>query len=394
MVAIVRDGYLAFFDHCGNQDVEKRQPITDDTIFRIFSMSKPVTAVAAMILIERGLLKLDDPVSKFIPEFSTCKVYVSGDTSTLKTESPKQHVTIKHLLTHTSGIAYGKDAGPGAVDAASKVVAGIWHMNGLDSIEGVRKQAGAAKVHSSLIDWAKHVPSVPLLFQPGTSWFYGYNIDVLGAVIEVIAGVSLRDFLKAEIFEPLGMIDTDFVVPKQKKDRLATLYERRELHDGSGCLHACSAYVDADEGKVPEIHIGGAGLFSTMHDYLRFSQMLLNGGTIDGVRVLGRSTVEFMTSNHLPKPHLLSELDWGCGYSETDLNGMGFCLGMSLMLSPADFGVACSTGEVGWGGWASTWFAIDPKERLVAVLLTQLCPSTAYPLRKELRNLIYGAIIN
>mmetsp|Transcript_60804 Transcript_60804/g.96492 ORF Transcript_60804/g.96492 Transcript_60804/m.96492 type:complete len:268 (-) Transcript_60804:245-1048(-) len=267
-------------------------------------------------------------------------------------------------------------------------------MNGLNRIEGVRSQAGAAQVDSSLVDWARQVPLAPLLFQPGTGWFYGYSIDVLGAVIEVIAGVSLRDFLKAEIFEPLGMIDTDFVVPKQKKDRLATLYEPGELQDGSRCLHARSAYVDAYEGNASEIYFGGGGLFSTMHDYLRFSQMLLNGGTIDGVRVLCRSTVEFMTSNHLPKPHLLNELDRGCGFSKTDLNGMGFCLGMSLILSPADFGVVCSTGEFGLGGWASTWFAIDPKERLIAVLLTQLCPSTTYPLRKELRNLIYGAVIN
>jgi len=370
LVAVSRAGQLAHVSTYGRRDVEADLPVELDTIFRIYSMSKPITSVAAMMLYEEGAFGLKDPVSRFIPAFADQQVYVSGSPTAPVTIPTREPMRIWNLLTHTSGLTYGFHyAHP--VDA-------MYRHAGFDF--------GSPKV--SLAEACDIWASMPLLFEPGTEWNYSVSTDVLGRVVEVASGQSLDEFLAERIFGPLGMTDTAFHVPEAGHDRLAALYvpgpeQQAVKFDalGRGAL------------KQPAMLSGGGGLVSTAADYHRFTQMLLRGGELDGTRILGRATVDYMTQNHLPGGVELERIARPT-FSETAFSGMGFGLGFSVVENPAENKVLSSIGEYAWGGAASTAFWVDPTEEITALFFTQLLPSSTYEIRPQLKQLVYQALVD
>ncbi len=364
---VSRHGKIAHFECQGRMDIEADKPMEEDTIFRIYSMSKPITSVALMMLYEDGHFQLDDPVSRFIPAFENMEVYLSGNKDEYKTQPADRQITIRDLLTHTSGLTYGF--------MRSSVVDSLYRR------EKVEESATLAEMVDKL-------SRLPLLFTPGSRWSYSVATDVCGHLVELISGEQFDHFLQEQIFEPLNMVDTGFTVPEDKVHRFAANYERTaddglQLFDSPETSH----YT----GKVTNFS-GGGGLVSTARDYLRFAQMLLNKGELDGERILGRKTVELMSSNHLPDNGDLSSMGQPV-FSETPYDGIGFGLGFSVMLNPAKAQILGSPGEYAWGGAASTYFFIDPRENTIAILLTQLMPSSSYPIRRELRILVYQSLI-
>lgn len=367
---IVRNGEIAFLDACGSGDPANAAPTPPvDHIARFYSMTKPITTVAAMTLLEEGLLQLDDPVAKFIPEFADTRVYVSGPYGDMQTEPQATPVTVRHLMTHTAGLTYGL-FDPGPVGEAYR---------------RTPVNFGASK--GSLAEMAVAAASVPLCFQPGTKWTYSVATDVLGRVVEVVAGQALDQVFQDRILGPLGMSDTSFGVPADKAGRLVACYERTadtlmKRVDGGG---------DSRFAGKPAILSGGGGLVSTISDYLRFVEMLQRGGALGGTRVLGRKTVELMMTNHLPGDIASMGVET---FSEMPMVGMGFGLGGSILLDPARAQVLGSAGEFAWGGLASTGFWIDRAEGISAIVVTQLMPSSSWPIRRELRNLVYQALVD
>ncbi len=372
-VLVSRRGQIVYHDTYGQRDIATGDPIEDDTIYRFFSMTKPVTSVAIMMLLEEGLLSLDDPVAKFIPAFADQRVYSSGSATNPNTDGQLHPMLLWHLLTHTSGLTYGfMHAHP--VDAMYRAAGYEW---------GSPKGKDLA---ACVDDWA----ATPLLFQPGTEWNYSVSTDVLGRIVEVVSGTSLDEFFRTRIFEPLGMIDTAFWADTdEKRSRLASLYTRNP-QDGS--LLDIAAMGRGAEAE-PTMLSGGGGTVSTMHDYHRFTQMLLNRGALDGTRLLGSRTVDYMTMNHLPGNADLTEFGRPL-FSETEYDGVGFGLGFSVVLDNAATKTLCSNGEFAWGGAASTAFWVDPAEELTAIFLTQLLPSSTYPIRPELKRLTYQALVD
>lgn len=392
IVLIARRG-RAVYRHCyGLRDVDAGLPIEDDTIFRIYSMTKPITSVGVMLLYERGLLQLDDPASEFIPGFERLEVFESGDAESYLTVPAERELTIRNLLTHTSGLTYGH-----------------LHAHPVDAMYRARDLLGE---DMSLADFVGHLSELPLLFSPGTRWNYSVATDVLGHIIEVISRQNLGRFFAEEILTPLGMIDTGFSVSSDQVDRFAANYER----DGAGFRLIDSPRESAYLSE-PKLCSGGGGLVSTASDYLRYSQMLLNKGELEGARILGRKTVELMTCNHLPGNMDLSGMGYllhsetraegvGMGLgarhklrrsgirTQTRHDGVGFGLGGYVLLDPAAAQILGSPGEFGWGGAASTTFWIDSREELTAIFLTQLMPSSSYPIRRELRVLANQAIVD
>ncbi|MCY3778796.1 MAG: serine hydrolase [Chloroflexi bacterium] len=390
LVLIARRGKAAYLHRYGLRDVEAGFPIEQDTIFRIYSMTKPITSVSVLMLYERGLLQLDDPASEFIPGFKQLEVFESGDAESYLTVPAEREMTIRDLLTHSSGLTYGH-----------------MHAHPIDAMYRDRDLLGADK---SLADMIDHLCELPLLFSPGARWSYSMATDVLGHVIEVISGKSLDCFFADEILQPLGMVDASFMMSADKVDRFAANYER----DGDG-FRLIDKPGESSYLKQPKLCSGGGGLVSTAGDYLRFCQMLLNKGELDGTRLLGRKTVELMTSNHLPGNCDLSNMSYilqsdtrpdgvGMGLgarhnlrrgglrSETRHDGVGFGLGGYVLLDPARAQILGSPGEFGWGGAASTTFWVDHAEDMTAMFLTQLMPSSSYPIRRELRVLANQAI--
>lgn len=371
LLAISRNGRVAHVSTYGHRDVESGAPIERDTLFRIYSMTKPVTSVAAMMLYEEGAFELKDPISRFIPSFSDMRVYRSGSALTPVTEPAAEPVRIWHLLTHTSGLTYGfHHVHP--VDAMYRAKGFEW-----GSPEGLDLEACCDQ-------WAE----LPLVFQPGSEWNYGVSTDVLGRVVEVAAGMPLDEFFRTRIFEPLGMKETMWWVPEQEADRLATLYlagPGRKAVDGGAFSTAAL--------RPPAFLSGGAGLVSTAADYQRFALMLLRKGELDGVRLLGPRTVDYMAQNHLPG-HVDLEAFGRPLFAETTFDGIGFGLGFSVVEDPAKNKVLSSTGEFGWGGAASTVFWVDPNEEVTVLFLTQLLPSTTHPIRPQLRQLVLQAIVD
>lgn len=373
-----RAGRTAHLSCQGHADVSSQTPMRPDTIVRIYSMSKPITSVALMLLHEEGRFQLDDPVSRFLPSWADLRVWVDGDPTRYSTTFPAREVQIRDLLTHTSGLTYGF-MGRHPVDA-------LYRRNGIGSPELTNAEQ------------CDRLAELPLMFSPGSRWSYSVATDVLGRLVEVIGGQPFDEFLRQRIFEPLGMVDTGFWVPEGSADRFATNYAVPALSpfgvpegaaghdmvpiDGGGS----SAYL-----RPPAFQSGGGGLVSTAADYLRFCRMLLQGGQLDGVRIMGRKTIEHMTRNQLPTGGDLASMGQAV-FSETSYEGIGFGLGFSVMLDPARANVAGSVGEYAWGGAASTLFWIDPVEELIVIGLTQLMPSSAYPIRRELRSLVYAAI--
>ena len=391
IVLIARRGRAAYLHCYGLCDVEARRPVEEDTLFRIYSMTKPITSVGVMMLYERGLLQLDDPASEFIPGFERLDVFESGDSANFQTVPAKREMTLRDLLTHTSGLTYG-------------------HMHAYPLDEMYRRRDLLGK-DRSLAEFVDRLTELPLLFSPGTRWSYSVATDVLGRVIEVVSGQPLDRFFADEILAPLGMVDTGFSVSADQVDRFAANYER----DGAG-FRLIDKPSGSDYLGQPKLFSGGGGLVSTAGDYLRFSQMLLNMGELDGARILGRKTVELMTSNHLPGNSDLSSMGYflrsesrreavgmglgarynlrrGGARTLTRHDGVGFGLGGYVLLDPAAAQILGSPGEFGWGGAASTTFWIDPREEMTAIFLTQLMPSSSYPIRRELRVLANQAIV-
>jgi CubicO group peptidase (beta-lactamase class C family) len=370
-IAVSRRGRVAHLSHYGLADLEERRPVADDTIWRIYSMSKPITSVAALMLYERGALELTDPVSRYIPAFADMRVYQGGSAASPGTVPATEPVRIWHLLTHTAGLTYGWHHAH-AVDE-------IYRAKGFEfgSPHGL-DLAGACEV------WAQ----VPLLFQPGTEWNYSVATDVLGRVVEVASGQSLDAFFAEHVFRPLGMNDTGFSVPEDDVERLAALYGPNP----AGGLLRNRSMGDAAT-RAPKFLSGGGGLVSTAGDYHRFTRMLARGGELDGARLLGPRTVAYMTRNHLPGGADLEQFGRPI-FSESPYRGVGFGLGFSVVIDAAANKTLTHDGEFAWGGLASTAFWIDPVAETSALFFTQLIPSSTYPVRTQLRTLVNQALLD
>jgi CubicO group peptidase (beta-lactamase class C family) len=369
LTLIWRRGQIAHLRALGLADVERGTPMREDTIFRIYSMTKPLTTVAFMMLVEQGLVALDTPVHHLIPEWKDLGVYAGGFMETFRTRRPDRPMLVVDLLRHTSGLTYGFQQASN-VDAAYRKLA---------ILEDLR--AG------TLDEMIQKLATIPLEFSPGTAWNYSVSTDVLGYLVGKLSGVPFPEFLRARVLGPLGMEDTEFHVRRGREQRLAACYVATpgggmKLQDDA----AKSPYL-----AVPKLFSGGGGLVSTAADYLRFCRMLLNRGSLDGVQLLSRKTVELMTMNHLPGGKDLPALSRSL-FSEATYNGVGFGLGFAVTLDPARTLIPGSPGEFSWGGMASTAFWVDPAEDLIVIFMTQLMPSMAYPLRRELRTLVYSAL--
>jgi CubicO group peptidase (beta-lactamase class C family) len=369
-IVVARRGQVAHSTVCGRRDIEAGAPVTPDTLWRIYSMTKPVTSVAAMMLWEEGAFELTDEISRWLPEFAAPRVYVKGSNLRPYTEPATEPIRIWHLLTHTSGLTYGF--------LQSSVVDALYRGAGYDLMwpAGV-DLAQACKT------WA----GLPLLYQPGTQWGYSVATDVLGRLVEVVSGQRLDEFFAQRIFGPLGMTDTRWWVAGDEAARLAALYVP---NPAGGVLRF--DHIGREALTEPSLLSGGGGLISTAADYHRFTQMLLGEGTYQGNRLLGSRTVRYMTRNHLPGGVDLQDITTG-GFAETTFEGIGFGLGFAVMRDPVPTRTPSSEGQFYWGGAASTTFFVDPAEELTAMLFTQLMPSSTYPLRPQLRQMLYSALI-
>ena len=356
MTMIARRGKVVHFEKFGHKDIAADKPMEFDTIFRIYSMTKPITSVAIMMLYEEGRFQLNDPVSKFIPEFKDLKVFKNETEDGIELAYTKREMTIRDLLTHTSGLTYGWGDGP---------------------VDKMYQQAKLFDPKDTLKDAVGRLSRIPLLHQPGTTWEYSVSTDVLGYLVEVISGVSFDVFLEERIFKPLGMVDTGFSVPDEKVGRYAALYKP---DDQTGLEIVYTPPLAT--GQRTFFFSGGGGLVSTASDYIRFSQMLLNGGELEGVRILGRKTVELMTMNHLPP-----------GLHPFNQQGAGFGLGVRVITDVAETETVGSVGAFGLGGAASTVFWVDPEEELIGLLMTQLL-ANPYPFQQQFKVLTYQAIVD
>jgi CubicO group peptidase (beta-lactamase class C family) len=374
-VAVSRRGRLAHVSCRGSRDLEAGLPVEPDTLWRIYSMTKPVTSVAAMMLYEEGAFALTDPVSAFIPSFAGVRVYAGGSDLRPVTVPVAEPVRIWHLLTHTAGLTYGFHRVHPA-DALLRAAGFEWGSPpGMDLAQACDA-------------WA----DIPLLFQPGAEWNYSLATDVLGRVVEVASGQRLDEFFSGRIFGPLGMTDTGFYAQPEQQSRLAALY--------TPGLDRKAARLDAvgERTRQPPVLLsGGGGLVSTAGDYHRFTQMLLHradspGGELDGVRLLSPRTVSYMGQNHLPGGVDLETFGRPL-FAEAPFRAVGFGLGFAVVIDPVPGRVDCSAGELSWGGAASTVFWIDPVEELTALFFTQLLPSSTYPFRAQLRQLVYQSLI-
>ncbi|MBN8807168.1 MAG: beta-lactamase family protein [Sphingomonas sp.] len=367
---VARDGEIVHFSSQGAARADGPAPVDDRSIYRIASMTKPITSIAFMQLVEQGKVAIDTPVHHVLPEFKNIGVYNGGGAGVpFATKPTAEPMRMLDLLRHTSGLTYGFQ-NRGNIDAAYRAgKIDAWHGN-LD-LDGLVAALG----------------ELPLEFSPGEAWNYSLSTDVLGAVVQRVSGQPLDLYFAEHIFQPLGMEDTAFVVPADKTDRLVDCYtfapgKGRVMYD-RGAESAWS--------RQPTQLSGGGGLVSTALDYHRFCRMCLNGGELEGARVIGRKTLELMTVNHLPGGADLASLSRSL-FSEATNAGVGFGLGFAVNLDPAKTMIPGSVGEYYWGGMFSTAFFIDPVERLHMVFMTQLSPSSLYPIRRELKTLIYAAL--
>jgi len=374
---VYRRGKVVHSSAQGYADVERKVPVRDDTIYRIYSMTKPITSVAFMMLFEEGSVALDDPVHKYIPEWKNLGVYVAGTSPAFATRPPSRPMLIVDLLRHTSGLTYG-----------------IQQRSNVDAAYREKKITNAGTMETMIEDLSR----IPLEFSPGEAWNYSVSADVIGYLVGKISGVPFEQFLKERIFDPLGMNDTGFFVPSDKAHRFAACYsadppDRVSFVAGE---RKAALYLQDDPAqspflKPPSFISGGGGLVSTAADYLTFCRALINGGEVDGVRLLGPKTIKLMTTNHLPNGMDLPSMSRSM-FAEATYNGIGFGLGFAVTMDPAKTLLPGSAGEYNWGGAAATAFWVDPAEELITIFMTQLMPSSAYPLRRELRTLVYSAI--
>ena len=378
LTMVYRRGMLAHTGMSGHMDLERGKPMREDAIFRIYSMSKPITAVALMMLAEEGLIGLDDDVAAYIPSWKNLGVYATGLPSLIPTgrmsflTTPVERpMKVVDLVTHTSGLTYGF-MNRTNVDRAYRDanIAGFNAEGGLDA----------------MID---QLATLPLEFSPGTAWNYSVSIDVMGYLVQKLSGMSFGAFLQTRLFEPLGMVDTAFWCPREKVDRFTSCYQPKEgggikLQDDAGR----STYA-----APPSLESGGGGLVSTAHDYLRFCRMMLAGGTLDGVQILSPKTVALFSLNHLPDNQELGDMAPPGLFSEAGYSGIGFSIGCGVNIDVARTRLPGTLGEYFWGGAASTAFWIDPKEELAVVFMTQVIGSDArLTLRRDLRTLVYSAM--
>ncbi len=366
-LVISRGGAVVHESHAGLRDIDRAVPIGDDSLFRIYSMTKPITSVAAMMLYERGLFQLGDPVSDVIESFGNLRVYAGGSDARMSAVTATEPVRMLHLLTHTAGLTYGF--------IRQHPVDAVYRARGLDGPQSGGLQA--------LCDG---IADVPLLFQPGSEWAYSMATDVLGRVVEVLSGRPLAEFFADEIFGPLGMAETRFGTGPEPNSRLVTLYSL----GGGGLIAVDDLAALVDRPSYPS---GGGGLISSAHDYHRFTQMLLRRGELDGHRVLGSRTVDYMTRNHVPGGVDLATFGRAL-YSESPMRGVGFGLGFSVDLDPAAARRPGSPGTFGWGGMAGTRFWVDPAEELTALFFTQVFTPTPLPVREGLRQMVYQALVD
>lgn len=363
---IVQDGEVLYEQCFGYADVETKAPVRPDTLFRIYSMTKVITCTAALMLYERGLYLLNDPLGDYLPEYKHSEVYRHNPTGAISTSPAAGPIRIKDLFTMTSGLTYGGDRHETARDIAK--------LN-----EELRAKAANGEKYD-IRSFARSLSSVPLAFDPGTHWQYGLSHDVLGALIEVLTGKSFGQFLKDEIFEPLQMHDTFFRIPGDKKDRLCSMYDRSD--DG---VLTKNTRLDANYQPDAVFESGGGGLISTLGDYSRFTQILAGGGRKDGVSLLSPHTIRLMATNHLG-PEQLKDYEW------PQQAGYGYGLGVRVMIDPPAGGSSSSIGEFGWSGMAGSWALIDPALKLSAVYMQQLIPSQEPYFHPRMRNVIYGAL--
>jgi CubicO group peptidase (beta-lactamase class C family) len=371
-VHIARRGQTVHSSVYGSRDLEAGLPVEQDTLWRIYSMTKPVTSVAAMQLYEQGRVRLNDEVSRYLPEFADMRVLVGGNAEQPKTVPATEPMRLWHLLTHTAGLTYA-----------------FTRSSVLDQLYGLHRADQLVDWDADLAQMCRRWGSLPLLFEPGTGWNYSVATDVLGRVVEVVTGQRLDEVFAEQVFAPLGMKETRWWVDAEDAGRLAALYAPHPTtgqavrYDELG-NHAFTA---------PTMLSGGGGLISTAADYARFTSMLVRGGELDGERLLGPRTLAYMTRNHLPGGGTLAGLGRGM-FAETTYDGIGFGLGFGVSVDPVATKVTATPGEFTWGGLASTAFWVDPAEQLTAHFYTQLVPSATYPIRTELRQLVYAALVD
>jgi CubicO group peptidase (beta-lactamase class C family) len=375
---IYRKGELAHTGISGHADLERGKPMREDAIFRIYSMSKPITSVALMMLVEEGLIGLDDAVHTYIPSWKNLGVYASG-MPTLLAGAPPSFITtpverpmkVVDLVTHTSGLTYGFMMRTSVDAAYRKAKVNDFQTEG--GLEGMMEQ----------------LSHIPLEFSPGTAWNYSVSIDVMGYLVQKLSGLSFGEFLRTRLFEPLGMKDTAFFVPPEKIDRFTSCYQPK-AHGG------IKLQDDARESTYatpPALEAGGGGLVSTTHDYMRFCRMLVQGGTLDGVQILSPKTVQLFSLNHLPDNKQLADMAPPGMFSEAGYSGIGFSIGCGVNVNVAETRLPGSLGEFFWGGAASTAFWVDPAEELTVVFMTQVIGTEArLTLRRDLRTLVYSAM--
>lgn len=367
---LARDGEVVHQSVLGQQDPERGVALAEDTVFRIYSMTKPVTSVALMMLVEEGLIALDDPVAKHIPEWANLGVFSAGMEPVFLTTPPARPMQVVDLMRHTSGLTYGFQNRTN-IDAAYRKLK-TEDMHGDHDLEAMIQM----------------LAKVPLEFSPGEAWNYSVSTDVVGYLVQKVAGKPLDQVLQERIFGPLKMVDTGFSVREDQRSRFAACYNaapggKLKLQDDP----TTSPYL-----APPKLLSGGGGLVGTAADYMRFATMLVNGGELDGARILAPKTIELMASNHLPGGADLTEMSRSL-FSESTNAGIGFGLGFAVVFDPPQTLIPCSLGEFYWGGAASTAFWVDPLEGVTAVFMTQLMPSSTYPIRRELRTLTYAALM-
>ena len=358
LTLVARDGDIVHYEAQGMQDKEAGTPLNKDTIFRIYSMTKPITAVAAMTLWEQGKFHMQDPISKYLPELKDLKVYVSGSGDDMVLEDANKPIRIIDLFMHTSGLSYGFTN-----SEVDKLYRKLWADHPKMQVQETLQQ----------------IAKLPLVHQPGSAWNYSVSTDIIGFLVEKLSGKKLGEYVQETILSPLNMTDTGFSISQEKQHRFAQIYTAND----KGETIVMENEPAGDFLSDPVSHSGGGGMVSTMGDYLIFAQMLLNGGEYNGTRILGRKTVEYLTSNHLPE-NLIP-------YSKNS-SGEGYALAMSVTVDPGQSLFMSSLGNYGWGGLASTYFRIDPKEKIILIAMAQFVPIGFHRYHDDFRNLVYQAL--
>jgi CubicO group peptidase (beta-lactamase class C family) len=368
---VARRGKLVHLETYGNMDDERQKPMRSDTIFRFYSMTKPIASVGLMMLYEEGRFQLEDPASKFMPELQDVQVFTGGTADIPEARAASRQMSVRDLLMHTSGLT-GRDAA--------------------SPVGELYRRAGFRGADSdfNLAEMVRRLGRIPLQVDPGSQWIYGISTDLVGYLCEVISGLPFDRYLEERILGPLGMVDTSFSVPGSKVERFAANYGPDA--GGSKQYRLVDDPSTSPYSRPRTYFSGSGGIVSTAADYYRFCSMLLNGGELDGVRILGPRTLQLMTMNHLPGGKDLATMAQSAG--ETAREGIGFGLGFAVLLDPAVAQIVGTPGEFYWGGAASTAFFVNPKDELIMIFLTQLRPSSTYPIRRELRATIYSAIID